>query len=245
VSTFKTARPLAKLREGRADWYRITNRADTGVTDLYIYDEIGYFGVTAADLVNDLRGISGSEIELHLNTPGGEVFDGLAIYNALKHHPANVTVYVDSLAASIGSVIAMAGDRVIMGRNATMMIHDGHGLSVGNAADMREMADLLDKTSDNIASVYAERTGTPTATWRKAMKAETWYNANEAVKAGLADEVQGTGSGQANTWDLSIFNFAGRDTAPEPTIDAPVEPDRCIEWDPEVIRRALKEATHE
>src|SRR5690606_8034659 len=103
-------------------------------------------------------------------------------------HQAHVTVIVDSLAASIASVIAMAGDRVVMAKNATMMIHDGHGLSIGNAADMREMADLLDKVSDNIASVYAERAGGDVAEWRERMRAETWYSADEAVSAGLADE---------------------------------------------------------
>lgn len=203
----KTARPLASLREGRNDWYRIRNQG-AGVAEVYIYDEIGWFGVTAADFVRDLQGIDAEAIDLHMNTPGGDVFDGLAILEALRSHKAHVTVYVDSLAASIGSVIAMAGDRIVMARNATLMIHDGHGLAIGNAADMREMADLLDRCSDNIASVYAGRAGGTVEDWRAAMRATTWYTADEAVAAGLADEVKAPNSSRsapAATWDLSIF----------------------------------------
>src|SRR5690606_17127720 len=91
--------------------------------------------------------------------------------------------------ASIASVIAMAGDRVVMGRGAQMMIHDALGVTVGNAADHREMAELLDKTSDDIAGFYAEKAGGPLSTWRELMRAETWFSAEEAVEAGLADEV--------------------------------------------------------
>lgn len=213
----RLARPVAKLREGRTDWYRIANKADGA--EVYIYDEIGYFGTTAKDFITDLNDIDRDRISLHLNTPGGEIFDGLAIYNALRSHRAQVTVHVDALAASIGSVIAMGGDHRVMARQSQMMIHDGHGICVGNAADMRELADLLDRTSDDIASVYADRAGGSTKQWRDRMRAETWYSAKEAVAAGLADEVAGNSSASAS-WDLTIFNFAGRANAPEP---APVE----------------------
>src|SRR4026209_2051548 len=103
----KTARPVADLRAGRKDWYRIENSAGNDTTEIYIYDEIGYFGVTAADFVRELQNIRTSNIDLHLNTPGGDVFDGVAIYNALLNHRAHVNTYVDSLAASAGSFIAM------------------------------------------------------------------------------------------------------------------------------------------
>lgn len=234
----KLARSRASLRQGRNDWYRIENNATSGVASVYLYDEIGYFGVTANDFIKDLQGIKQGEISVHLNTPGGEVFDGIAIYNALKSHSANVTVYVDSLAASIGSVIAMAGNRIIMAKNATMMIHDGHALCVGNAADMIETAELLDKTSDNIASIYAERAGGTLKSWRDKMRAETWFSADEAVKAGLADEIQGVTSHQSDSWDLSIFNYAGRENAPEPVIDDTPP----FEFDPDMFRAALKGA---
>lgn len=233
MNNVKTARQIVNLRQGRNDWYRIVNATD--VAQVYIYDEIGYFGVTASDFVKELQDIKTDHIELHLNTPGGEVFDGIAIYNALKEHSAEVTVSVDGLAASCGSFIAMAGDNVLMTKNSSMMIHDAHGLCIGNSADMRRLADLLDKTSDNIASIYAERAGGTVATWRDRMRDETWYSADEAVKAGLADEVKGT-SKNDNSWDLSIFNFAGRASAPAPVIDD------LSWWKPELLLAAVKEA---
>lgn len=244
---WRSTRPTARLREGRADWYSIKNLADSAPSVVSIYDEVGYFGVTAQDFIRDLSSIDG-DIELHLSTPGGEVFDGIAIYGALKQRAGNVAVIVDSLAASIGSVIAMAASpgQLAMMPNASMMIHDGFALCVGNAADMMETAALLDKTSDNIASIYAERTGKSAAEWRTAMKAETWYIGQEAVDAGLADRVLTKPAAIANEperqpamaahFDLSVFrntpaalvhNHAGHTTPPEgpppPTTEAPTE----------------------
>lgn len=209
IKNLKTARPVAQLQQGRHDWYRIENSADSAV--LHIYDEIGYFGVTAQDMIADLAQVKAKGITVHLNSPGGEVFDGIAIMEALRNHPAKVTVKIDSLAASIASVIAMAGDRIVIGQHATMMIHNGHGMCIGEAKDMRQLADLLDRTSDNIASVYAGRSGKgDIAYWRGLMDAETWFSAEEAVEAGLADEVA-AGPGQVdNSWDLSIYGKARR-----------------------------------
>lgn len=231
----RTARPRAQLREGHTDWYRITNSIGGGTATVHIYDEIGgYWGVTASDFVRELTAVNASQIDVHINSPGGEIFDGIAIANALRAHPANVVTYVDSLAASIASVIALAGDRVVMAPNSQMMIHDGAGLCFGNAADMREMADLLDRQSDNIADVYAAKAGGTVEEWRALMTAETWYTAAEAVAAGLADEVIAS-STQTSTddnssttavptaqWDLSVFRYAGRDAAPEPVLTARV-----------------------
>jgi ATP-dependent protease ClpP protease subunit len=195
TSPLRIARPIARLRQGRADWYRITNKAAEDTTEVYIYDEIGYFGTTAGDFVQALKGIETSKIDLHLNSPGGDVFDGIAIYNALKDHDATVTTRIDALAASIASVIAMAGDSITIAKSATMMIHDGHGLAIGNAADMREMADLLDRMSDTIAGIYADRAGGTVEEWRDRMRAETWFSAAEAVEAGLANAVRGADEG--------------------------------------------------
>jgi ATP-dependent Clp endopeptidase proteolytic subunit ClpP len=214
----KIARPVAKLRQGRTDWYRIENKA-SDAADVYIYDEIGYWGITAQDFVRDLQDIKTSAITLHLNTPGGEVYDSIAIYNALLDHRAVVTVRIDALAASGGSIIAQAGDRRVAARNSTVMIHDAWGLSIGNAEEMRDMAERLDKISDNVASIYAERAGGDVADWRDAMLAETWYDATEALDAGLVDEVDNRdGESADNSWDLSIFTYAGREQAPTPTI---------------------------
>src|SRR4051812_9711112 len=108
-------------------WYRINNLV-SGEVDAMLYGEIGRLGTTAADFVGDLKGLNASQINLHLPSPGGSVFDGIAIMNALRAHQANVTVYVDSLAASIASVIAMAGDRVVAMPASEFMIHEASGL---------------------------------------------------------------------------------------------------------------------
>jgi ATP-dependent protease ClpP protease subunit len=225
----RTAQPRAQLRQGRTDWYRLTNSiGGNAPAVLHIYDEIGYWGITASDLVAELSALDVSAIDVHINSPGGEIFDGIAITNALRAHRATVTTYVDSLAASIASVIAMAGDRVVMAPNSQLMIHDGSGLCIGNAAEMREMADLLDRQSDNIAAVYADKAGGDVAAWRALMTAETWYTAEEAVEAGLADEVSPTRNSSAanppeNSWDLSIFRYASRAEAPAPVNVAATE----------------------
>lgn len=218
-------RPRATLAQDR-QWYRISNLA--GTPEVYIYDEIGYWGTSASEFIAELRAINAPQITLRINSPGGEIFDGLAIMNALRSHPAAVTVRVESLAASIASVIAMGGDRVIMQPYSQLMIHEGSGLCMGDAADMRQMADLLDKQSDNIASVYVGRAGGTPQEWRERMRAETWFTAEEAVEAGLADEVdaparQGTEPAPEPVtarWDLSVFKHQGRENAPAPILNS-------------------------
>src|SRR5690606_36340487 len=151
-------------------------------------DEIGYWGVNASDFAAVMSGIAGP-VHLRVNSPGGDVFDALAIYNMLLDHDGEVTVTIDGLAASAASCIAQAGDRVVATRGAQVMIHDASGLCVGNAAEMTTMAALLDQVSTTIAEVYAARSGRDAEAWRAAMRAETWYTAEQAVEAGLADEM--------------------------------------------------------
>ncbi len=189
---------------GSRQWYRIENfigtSPDLTAVSVYIYDEIGMWGVTAADFVRDLQSINATVINLHINSPGGDVFDGIAIYNAIKSHPAAVTVYIDGVAASAASFIAQAGDSVRIARNAQMMIHEAMGLCMGTAAEMIEMAALLDKSSDNIADIYAQKAGGTVKQWRKQMQAgDTWYVGAEAVTAGLADEVYEPDEALTNT----------------------------------------------
>lgn len=212
-------RPQARAAR---EWYQLRNLGTTAA-ELYIYDEIGYWGTTAAGLVAELSQLQGvSQIDVHVNSPGGDVFDGLAIMNCLRAHPANITTYVDGLAASIASVIAMAGDSIVMGPHSQLMIHEASGLCIGDADEMRSMADMLDFQSDNIAGVYAERAGGDLAAWRALMVTETWYTADEAVAAGLADEVAqrapqtAAGVPMDKAWDLTVFSYAGRDAAPAP-----------------------------
>lgn len=177
---------------GRRNWYAIENAGPTNAAaEIYIYDEIGMWGVSASDFVAALRGVASPRINLHLNSPGGDIFDGVAIYNALRNHPSRVVAYVDGLAASAASFIAMAGAEIIVEPSATMMIHNAQGIAIGEAKDMRELADLLDKLTETIAGIYAARSGQPVDEWLAAMGATTWYNATEAVAAGLADRVAG------------------------------------------------------
>jgi len=189
-------------------WYRMSNvdNATTkgGRATIDIFGEIGMYGVDAAQFVGELRSLDVAEMEVHIGSPGGDVFEGLAIYQALLDHPAFVDVQVDSVAASIASVIAQAGDRITVGANASMMIHDAMGFSMGNAADMREMAEHLDRASDNIANIYATRSGQGTTNaWRKLMIAETWFDAAEAVEHGLADRASKPGK-RSDTKDVDL-----------------------------------------
>lgn len=171
-------------------WYTIRNISDSEA-EIYIYDEIGYFGITANDFIGELREIKADKIALHINSPGGDVFDGIAIFNALVRHKAEITVWIDGIAASSASFIAMAGDEVIMAPHSTMMIHEASGLCMGPADEMTKMAEMLNQASDNIASFYAERAGGTIEEWRVRMKEETLFSDQEAVEAGLADRVDG------------------------------------------------------
>lgn len=230
-------------------WYSISNKADVpGTAEVYLYDEIGGYGVDAKSFVAELGAIEADTIDLHINSVGGEVFQGFAIYQAIKDHPATVNVSVDGLAASIASVIALGGDKVTMARNAEFMIHDGSVAMQGNAAELTKMVSMLDRVSDNIASVYAERCGGDTAQWRDQMRAETWYSAEEAVAAGLADEVAPpTKRGARNGADLSIFNYAGRKFAPAPPQPTQEVAEETVPfmWDFNMFQEAMKEACNE
>lgn len=170
-------------------WYSIQAKADQAA-EISIYDEIGFWGVTAKQFIGDLKAIDATAIRLAINSPGGAVFDALAIYNALRQHPANVEVTIMGVAASAASVIAMAGDTVVMPENAFMMIHNPLNMAYGNADDLREMADVLDKIGASLVSIYAKRTGLPEDEIKALLDAETWLNAEEAVLKGFADELQ-------------------------------------------------------
>lgn len=227
---------------------------NNGITEIYLYDEIGPWGVTASDMSAVLTGVKTDRIDLHISTPGGDVFDGLAIYNSLLQHPANVRVVIDGLAASAGSFIAMAGDEIHIARNAMMMIHDAMAMTFGNYADHVKSAELLDGASNTIADIYAKRAGGTSDEWRSRMRDETWYfSGEEAVNAGLANTITGT-TAVENNWDLSIFNYRKQPTAAvetvepkrpeveEPTEASSQEPQLISEENLRAFQLALKEA---
>jgi ATP-dependent protease ClpP protease subunit len=170
--------------------FRIVN-ADDAPPKLYVYDLIGGWDNDAAEFVKAVHALDSESLDLHVNSPGGFVYDGVAMFEALQESPAQVNVHVDGLAASAASFLAMAGDTVEIAKAGRMMIHDAQGVGIGGPADLREFADLLDEVSGDIAGYYADRAGGTPQAWRKAMNATTWYSASQAVDAGLADRVSG------------------------------------------------------
>lgn len=182
----QTHRPGA---HGSRRWFNVVTAPND--TIVHVYDAIGgYDGVNALEFVNQLGDITSKTITMHINSPGGDVFDAISMHAALVNHPATVNVVVDGIAASAASFLAMAGDTVGIEKPARMMIHDASGLTIGNQDAHTEMAQLLGEISDTIAGIYADRSGRDTKEWRAAMRAETWYTASQAVEAGLADEVR-------------------------------------------------------
>jgi ATP-dependent protease ClpP protease subunit len=216
----------------------------------------GIWGVSAEEVSAALDSLpeSVTNIQLRINSPGGDGFEGLAILNMLRAHPATVTAVVDGLAASAASFIAAGCDETVMSPGTQMMIHDAWGLCIGNAADMSKAKSFLDTVSDSIADLYVEAGGGYRAKWRAMMTAETWFTAKEAVSAGLAGRVGvvpdvgvtttagaeaeptpesgGTEGEPQDKFDMTMFRYAGRNQAPQPdltvvdlpTVAAPSEP---------------------
>jgi ATP-dependent Clp protease protease subunit len=164
----------------------IVNTAGNDAT-IYLYDTVSAWTPAAAtEFQKQLSAIKSPVINLRINSPGGSVFEGLAIYQLLKAHPAKVIAHVDGLAASIASIIMLAGDEIHIGDGSMVMVHDASIATSGNAKQLRQDADLVAKISESLTDIYVSRTGKPRAAIRAAMEAETWYNADEAIKAGLA-----------------------------------------------------------
>lgn len=195
---------MTVLREAtsRASFYTLRAEArDEGANsaELFLYSVIGESWweetVAAKDLVRELAELDVAKIDVRINSPGGQVADGVAIFNALKRHPARVTAHVDGIAASIASVIALAADEVIMGEASMMMIHEPHGGALGTSADMRSYAEHLDKIRVTMIDVYAARSTMTAGEVEAAMHEETWYTASEAVEIGFASSVD-AGRGQ-------------------------------------------------
>ncbi len=179
-------RPKASVKNS---WFRMQASADSEA-EIYIYDEIGYWGVTAKQFVANLKALGDiTHIKLHINSPGGDVFDGIAIFNALKFHGAAITVYIDGLAASMASVIAMVGNPVIMPENTMLMIHKPWGFAGGDADDMRDYADLLDKVESVLIPAYAAKTGKSHDEIAAMLEDETWLTGEECLAQGFADQV--------------------------------------------------------
>lgn len=215
----RRARSLKRNPERDKMPLRIVRDQASSEATVYLYDEIGYWGVTAGDFAQQLDALDVETIHLRLNSPGGDVFDGVAMYNALLQHDAQIITHVDGLAASIASVIALAGDEIEMAETAFFMIHNAWTLAIGNANDLRTTADLLDKIDGMITSTYVKQAEADEQQVKQWMAQETWFDANEAMEAGFATEIAGqdddeesetTASALArvSAFDLSLYTGA-------------------------------------
>lgn len=180
--------------------------AGADVAELQLYDEIGFWGITANDFRKVLNGVKASTIVLDINSPGGDVFDGIAMFNDLVNHPAKIEVRVTGLAASAASIIAMAGDEIAMAPNAFMMIHNAWACGCGNKSDLRAVADILDKIDVALVDTYVDRTGADKSDVVTMMADESWLSASAAVDKGFADKELTEAVEAAAHFDLSIFN---------------------------------------
>ncbi|MBW3529191.1 Clp protease ClpP [Shewanella sp. NKUCC05_KAH] len=230
--------PVATLNQSNKpanSWYSL--KAQNGNAELMIYDEIGGWGISAQQFARDLQALGKvGTITARIHSPGGDVFEGMAIYNMIKGHPAHKVCYIDGLAASMASVIAMAFDEVIMPENAMMMVHKPWGGTLGDAEDMRKYADLLDKVEGNLVGAYQHKTGLSEDELHALLAAETWLTGREAVEKGFAntltDPLQMAAS--LNSKRLKDFTnmpealknlFAPQgNSAPNPLVPAPAAP---------------------
>jgi len=174
------------------------------MNELIIYGDIGESmwgdSVTAGSVKNMLDRMDQGDLTVRINSPGGSVFDGFAIYNMIRQRDGKTTVYVDGLAASAASVIAMAGDEVVMGQASMLMIHDPYTMSVGGSEDMRKTADMLDKIKESIVAAYESRSEQGAEIISQMMTDETWFTADESVSMGFANRVE---AGKATVSNLS------------------------------------------
>lgn len=238
----RTGMGVEDLPAVRLPWYEVragepVPAEDPGAdpvesTDVFVFDEIGgSFGVDAKTFAEDLNAITTPRIHLRINSPGGSVTEAIAIRSALLHHPAWITASVDGMAASAASVIALGADEIETMPGAQWMLHDASATDDGNAAEKAKMATWLNRQSDNIAAMYAERMGITTEEARQLMLDETWAFADEAVQMGLADRVGGRNPAKMpqdmaermnRQHDLTRFayRYSGRQAAPAPRMVA-------------------------
>ncbi len=173
----------------KKNWYNISGKASDSIVDIYIFDEIGAYGLNAQSFIDEIKPFKNSALNIHINCVGGDVFDGMAIYNVIKKRTAETTVYIEGIAASMGSVIALAADNVVMAENSLFMIHNAWGGAMGEAKEMKKTAKLLDKISGEIADIYVKKTNLPYNKVQEMMDEETWLNADEAYELGFIDSI--------------------------------------------------------
>ena len=200
-------RPYFMHAKGRA----FEAKAESDVFTIGLYDEIGWFGVTAGEFMDALTQADGRDILLKINSPGGDVFDGIAMYNDLRDYPGKVTARIVGLAASAASIVAMGVDRVEIADSAHFMIHNAWSLAIGDRHALRALADTLDGVDQGLAEVYAAQTGGAPEDMAALMDAETWFRGQAALDAGFAHAVIGAQPAPKAAFDLSVFARAPKD----------------------------------
>lgn len=194
--------------------YKIENKATSDEATVYLYDEISWFGVDAGQFVKDLNDVTAKTLHIRFNSPGGSVFDGTAIYNAIKQHKSKTVTHIDGLAASISSVIALASDEVRMAKNAFLMIHKPWSITIGDDDAHFSEGELLKKVGGTIAKAYMDKTGkSENEIWDimsppEPGKFETWMTADEALEMGFIDYIEDDNNDEkakATLFDLSVF----------------------------------------
>jgi ATP-dependent Clp protease protease subunit len=211
--------------------------ADEGIGELMLYGDISDFSwwgdeVTPKQFKKDLDDLGDiSQLNVYINSSGGDVFAGQAIYTMIRRHKASVTVYVDGLAASIASVIAMAGDKVIMAKGSMMMVHNPWTIAIGNASEFRKIADDMDKITDSVIIPAYERSGQEVDEIKALLDAETWLSDQEAVDLGFADEIEETKMMAASVSEKFYDRFKNMpdglvkpDADSNETLDKPADP---------------------
>ena len=192
------------------NWYNIKNLSESSA-EVVIYDEIGAFGIDSKTFIDELAQVpKDKEILLRVNSPGGSVIDGLAIYDAIRRTSQKVTTRIEGLAASIASIIALAGDEIIMSENSLFMIHNVWGGETGDSKDMRKAADLMDKMSSKLVSIYMAKSGKEESEIQSWMDSETWFSAEEALEAGFITAIEEP-IALAAKFDIYKCNYKNKD----------------------------------
>lgn len=211
-------RLLNLLKANAQDRPTLRSEAKNSDAHIYLYDIIdAWFGVSAQMMVDALNAAAGKTVHLHVNSPGGDVFESVAMASAIAAHDGDVIVHIDGIAASAATRVALAGNEVKIADSGLLMIHNSWTLAWGNAEEIRRTADLLDKVDTGIVADYARKTGASDQQIRDWMAAETWFNAQEALDNKFVDAIDATTQGAANkAWDLSAYQNAPKRQEPAP-----------------------------
>jgi ATP-dependent Clp endopeptidase proteolytic subunit ClpP len=200
---------IYRMKATKKNWYKLKafkNQDNENVAHLVIDDVIdSYWGLSASDLNSQIKALDTDIIKVDINSPGGDVFDGFSLYNNLKNHPARVETNVTGLAASIASVIYMAGDVRTMDELSQVMIHRAWALSIGSATEMEKMANTLRKVDGQLISLYSKSTGLDPVKVENMLEEETWMTALEAQEMGFGQVVSAPEAKAKNLYDLSMY----------------------------------------